>query len=122
MRTPGQGEELMAGMTREGFAGDARLRCHAWARTRSHASWKAYDGDERRAAHLALYRSGDFEKLEPYAGRLAALGVPALLIWGADDPMAPVKSGRVLRDELPGLTARRFWRTKGTSSSMTRRR
>ena len=101
MRTPGQGEELMAGMTREGFAAMlasiSRMDDEAIA-----ACWKAYDGDERRAAHLALYRSGDFEKLEPYRGRLAALGVPALLIWGADDPMAPLKGGRVLRDELPG--------------------
>ena len=101
MRTPGQGEELMAGMTREGFAAMlasvSRMDEDAIA-----ASWKAYDGDERRAAHLALYRSGDFEKLEPYGGLLAALGVPALLIWGAEDPMAPVKSGRVLREELPG--------------------
>ena len=32
------------------------------------ACWKAYDGDERRAAHLVLYRSGDFEKLDALRG------------------------------------------------------
>ena len=101
MRTPGQGEELMAGMTREGF-GAMLASVSRMDDAAVDACWKAYDGDERRAAHLVLYRSGDFEKLTPYEGRLAALGVPALLVWGAEDPMAPLKGGRVLRDELPG--------------------
>ncbi len=101
LRTPGQGEEIAAGMTREGFAATL-ASISRMDEAAIDACWKAYDGDERRAAHLALYRSGDFEKLAAYEGKLAALGVPALLVWGADDPMAPVKGARVLRDELPG--------------------
>ena len=38
---------------------------------------------------LELYRSGDFEKIAPYEGKLAALGVPALLLWGQEDQFAP---------------------------------
>lgn len=101
MRTPGEGEQLADGMTREGL--DAMLasvsRMDEEARDEV---WKAYATEERRAAHLALYRSGDFEKLAPYAGRLAELGVPTLLVWGADDAFAPLAGGRRLREEIPG--------------------
>ena len=101
MRTPGEGERLADGMTREGFtamlAAVSRMDAEA-----VDACWRAYATPERRAAHLALYRSGDFEKLEPYAGRLAALGVPALLVWGSEDAFAPLAGGRRLREELPG--------------------
>ncbi len=81
LRTPGEGEQLADSMTREGFTAmlGAVSRMDAEA---VDACWQAYATPERRAAHLALYRSGDFEKLEPYAGRLAALGVPALLALG----------------------------------------
>jgi haloalkane dehalogenase len=101
LRTPGQGEEFAAAITRDGLAA-ALGELSRMDDAAIDACWQAFDGDERRAAHLALYRSGDFEKLIPYEGRLAALGVPVLLVWGADDQMAPVKSGRVLREELPG--------------------
>lgn len=101
LRTPGEGEQLAAGMTREGVDGmlGAVSRMDAAARAEV---WKAYATEERRAAHLALYRSGDFEKLAPYQGRLAALGVPALLVWGSEDPFAPLAGGRRLREEIPG--------------------
>jgi haloalkane dehalogenase len=101
MRTPGEGEKLSDGMTREGF--DAMLSSVSRMDQEAlDACWKAYATPEQRAAHLALYRSGDFEKLAPYAGRLGALGVPALLVWGADDAFAPLAGGRRLREEIPG--------------------
>lgn len=101
MRTPGQGEELAAGMTREALAGVLRSVSRMDAAALD-ACWKAFDGDERRAAVLALYRSGDFEKLAPYEGRLAGLGVPVMLVWGADDAFAPLAGARRLHDEIPG--------------------
>jgi haloalkane dehalogenase len=51
---------------------------------------------------LELYRSGDFEKLEAYEGRLAALGLPALILWGEHDPFAPVAGAHRFARELPG--------------------
>jgi haloalkane dehalogenase len=51
---------------------------------------------------LELYRSGDFAKLEPYQGRLAALGVPTLIIWGADDRFSPVAGAHRFHREIPG--------------------
>jgi haloalkane dehalogenase len=101
MRTPGQGEELAAGLTRESF-GAMLAAVSRMDEAAVDACWKSFDGDARRAAQLALYRSGDFEKLEPYTGRLAALGVPALLVWGRDDAFAPLAGARRLRDDLPG--------------------
>ena len=55
-----------------------------------------------RLATLDLYRSGNMEELEPYAGRLAALDVPTLLLWGEDDPFAPLAGGERLAREIPG--------------------
>src|SRR3954451_14583171 len=98
MRTPGEGEKLMSAITRETLAaalpdlGDAALDEY----------WKGFDGDDRRRAHLELYRSGDFEKLAPYEGRLAALDVPSLILWGADDRFASAKMAQRFHDELPG--------------------
>ena len=49
-----------------------------------------------------MYRSGDFEKLEPYEGKLAGLGVPTKLIWGEEDEFAPVAGAHRLAGEIPG--------------------
>ncbi len=64
--------------------------------------WKCFADPDRRRGQLELYRSGDFEKLAPYEGRLAALGVPAKVIWGEDDPFAPVAGAHRLHAELTG--------------------
>ncbi len=101
LRTPGQGEEVIGAMTEEGFAGMlgaiSKMTPEAIA-----DYWKAFGDEERRRAQLELYRSGDFEKLEPYTGRLGALGVPTLLLWGGDDPFAPVAGAHRLLEEIPG--------------------
>ena len=44
----------------------------------------------------------DFEKLEPWQGKLAELGVPTLLLWGAEDPFAPLAGARRFEREIPG--------------------
>jgi haloalkane dehalogenase len=64
--------------------------------------WKCFADDDRRRGHLELYRSGDFEKLVPYEGATAALGVPALILWGEQDRFAGVKMARRFHEELPG--------------------
>ena len=102
MRTPGQGEELVDAMTEEGFAamlGDLSPGIGADA---AREYFKAFADEPRRRCQLELYRSGDFDKLAPYEGRLAALGVPALMLWGADDPFAPVAGAERFERELPG--------------------
>jgi haloalkane dehalogenase len=102
MRTEGTGEEIVAGMTHEGFAGVMRGTSPAFTDEAVDEYWKAFSDEEGRRGQLELYRSGDFSKLEPYDGKLAALGVPALVLWGENDPFAPLAGARRLHDELPG--------------------
>ncbi len=102
MRTPGEGERLIDAYTREGF--DAALS--AVSRGISDEAlaeyWKGFAGPRRRHAHLELYRSGDFEKLVPYEGRVAALDLPALIVWGQEDRFAGVAMAKRFHEELAG--------------------
>jgi haloalkane dehalogenase len=102
LRTDGQGEELVDGLTADGFAGVLGQASRGIDRARAAEYWKAFSDRERRHGTLDLYRSGDFQKLEPYQGRLAALGIPALILWGADDPFSPLGGARRLAAEIPG--------------------
>jgi haloalkane dehalogenase len=102
MRAPGQGEELMRGMEREGFGAFLRQASATMSDDALDEYWKGFADETRRRGHLELYRSGDFEKLEPYRGRLAALDVPALVLWGEHDPYAPVAGAHRFHKELPG--------------------
>jgi haloalkane dehalogenase len=102
MRTPGTGEELMDGMTREGFAAVLRQACPAMEDDALDEYWKCFADEDRRRGQLELYRSGDFEKLAPYQGQLAELGVPALVLWGEGDDFAPVAGAHRFHKELPG--------------------
>jgi haloalkane dehalogenase len=102
MRTPEQGEQLIRAYTREGFHGAMRAFSSGMSEQALDEYWKGFADEARRLAHLELYRSGDFEKLTPYEGRLAALGVPALILWGVQDKFAGVKMARRFHEELPG--------------------
>src|SRR5437879_4041266 len=64
--------------------------------------WKGFADETRRRGHLELYRSGDFDKLIPYEGSVAALAVPTLILWGEQDRFASVRMGRRFHEEIPG--------------------
>ena len=102
LRTESQGEELLESMTREGLAAVLGQASAGIDEAAVDEYWKAFSDPDRRRGQLELYRSGDFEKLAPYEGRLSALGVPAKIVWGEDDPFAPVAGARRLHAELPG--------------------
>jgi haloalkane dehalogenase len=102
MQIEGQGEQLVDGMTEEGFAGMLGQISRGITPDDAREYFKAFADEPRRRGQLELYRSGDFSKLVPYEGRLAALGVPALLLWGEDDQFAPVAGARRFQRELPG--------------------
>jgi haloalkane dehalogenase len=101
MRTPGQGEELIDGMTRENFGAMIRSASPAMGDDALDEYWKCFADEDRRRGQLELYRSGDFDKLEAYRGCLAELGVPALVLWGEHDPFAPVAGAHRFHKELP---------------------
>jgi haloalkane dehalogenase len=90
LRTPGAGEKVVDAIDRDSFAAMLRQTGSGFDDVAIEEYWKAYATQEQRRAHLELYRSGDFEKLEPYEGRLAALEIPTLILWGEGDTFAPV--------------------------------
>jgi haloalkane dehalogenase len=102
MRTPGDGEQLIRAYTREGFAAAMRTMSSGMSDEAIAEYWKCFADDTRRLGQLELYRSGDFEKLVPYEGRVAALDLPALILWGEADKFAGVKMAHRFHEELPG--------------------
>ena len=101
LRTPGQGEELVEQFTREGFAAMMNGSSSGFDDEAIGEYWKALESPVGRQGVLDMYRSGDFEKLEPYRGKLAALDVPMLCLWGADDQFAPVAGAYRFGKEVP---------------------
>jgi haloalkane dehalogenase len=102
LRTPGQGEELVDGMTLEAFTAMLGSISKGIGPDDAREYFKAFADEPRRRGQLELYRSGDWEKLEPYEGRLAALDVPFLALWGEDDPFAPVAGAQRFAREIRG--------------------
>ncbi len=101
LRTEGEGEKMVAAMTRDGFGQMLAAVSRGMDKVVANEYWKTLATERGRRGILELYRSGDFEKLEPYEGRLAALGVPTLLLWGDDDLFAPVAGAHRFKREIP---------------------
>ncbi len=102
LREEDTGEGLVRDMTRQNFGALMAWASRGMDTATVDEFWKCFDGDVRRRGHLELYRSGDFEKLAPYEGKLAELGVPTLLLWGKDDQFARLKGAHRLKEEIPG--------------------
>jgi len=101
MRTPGELDGLFESMTRDAF-GDVMSQVEPHATDEAvEEYWKGFATADRRRAHLTLYRSGDFEKLAPHEGALGRLGVPTLVLWGAQDSYAPVSGAHRFVKEIP---------------------
>ena len=102
LRTEGQGEQFVHGVDRDGFAQMLGAVSTGITPDAVDEYFKAFADEDRRGGQLELYRSGDFEKLVPYEGKLAQLGVPTLMLWGADDFAAPVAGAHRFEGEIPG--------------------
>jgi haloalkane dehalogenase len=103
LRKEGTGESLIEGLTRDAFVSLMESTMPEPLDDEAiDQYWKAYGDEERRAAQLELYRSGEFSELEAYEGRLAALGVPTLVLWGSEDAFAPVAGAHRFVREIPG--------------------
>jgi haloalkane dehalogenase len=100
MRTPGVGEQALAGLDRDGFGGLLRATNAGFGDDELDEYFKGLADDARKRNALELYRSGDFEKLAGY--RLADLNVPVLLLWGANDEFAPIAGAHRFQRELAG--------------------
>lgn len=102
LRTPGTGEQMLERLTRESFGQLLGSLAEGFTADPIDEYWRSLGTPEGRGAVLEMYRSGDFSKLEPYEGRLGALGVPTLLLWGEDDAFAPIGGAHRLRAQIPG--------------------
>ena len=72
LRTEGEGEQLLANINRDLFGMALRQISPDVPDEAVDEYFKAYGDEDRRRSQLDLYRSGDFSKLEPYDGKLAA--------------------------------------------------
>ena len=97
-----QGEKLVAALDRDGFAALLRGDGADFSDEDLDAYWAPFEQRRGREATLEFYRSMDFEKLAPYQGKLGNLGVPTLLLWGAEDQFARLASAHRFAREIPG--------------------
>lgn len=93
------GEAIVGALDRDGFA---VLLGDAFGEDDVGAYWKPFEDGRGQRATLDFYRSMDFAKLAPWQGKLGALGVPTLLLWGADDRFAPIAGAHRFQREIPG--------------------
>ena len=100
-RIAGAGEALIDAMTEEGMGGMLRGACPAMPDDALAEYWKSHNTLERRAAKLAMYRSGDFEKLAEREWKLGEVAPPTCIIWGAHDMFAPVGGGHRFHKRIP---------------------
>ena len=107
MRSP-QGEDIIEGLDRDGFAALIRADGAPFTEEDVDAYWRPFAAGRGREATLEFYRSMDFEKLAPYQGKLGKLGVPTLLVWGADDQFAPLAGAHRFEREIPGARLASF--------------
>jgi haloalkane dehalogenase len=105
LQTDGQGETLIDSFSREGLEAALSGLGTRFDEDALGEYWKAFTTEDRRRSLLELYRSGDLSKLEPYRGRLATLGVPALILWGGgDQEYTPVESAHAFVEMVPGAS------------------
>jgi haloalkane dehalogenase len=100
-----QGEELIGALDRAGFAGLLNSSGEIFDQAALDAYWAPFAedaGGRGQRSTLEFYRSMDFEKLVPWQGKLAAIGAPTLILWGADDPFAPLAGAKRFEREIPG--------------------
>ncbi|MEO7803469.1 MAG: alpha/beta hydrolase [Actinomycetota bacterium] len=92
-RKPDVGEEMMSGMTADGFAAMMSTMASKPLDAEAVAEyWKCLSTPERRQAQLEMYRSLEFSMFEPYMDEFPkiATGI-SRVVWGGDDPFVPAK-------------------------------
>ena len=102
MRTPGQGEALVNSTSRGEFGTLLKAASQSFDDDVLDEYWKAFESREARHGWLQLYRSFEMDELAPYQERLAALGVPTLVLWGQEDEFLPVDYARRFAQQIPG--------------------
>ena len=102
MRTPIQGEALVDSLSRDGFAAMLEGASSEIDERAMDEYWKVFSTAGGRRGMLELYRSFDSDELERYQSRVAALGVPTLILWGKEDEFLPFDFATRFAIEIPG--------------------
>jgi haloalkane dehalogenase len=102
MRTPGQGEALVNSTSRAEFGTLLKAASDSFDDDVLDEYWRAFENREARHGWLELYRSFDLDELEPYQAQLAALDVPALVLWGQRDEFLPDGYAERFAHQIPG--------------------
>ena len=122
MRTPEQGEQLVDGMTLEGFTAMMASISKGIGPDDAREYFKAFADEPRRRGQLELYRSGEFSELEAYDGQAGGARGPVPGAVGRGRPVRPRRRRPALRARGARAPACRSSRARGTSSTRTRRR
>jgi haloalkane dehalogenase len=101
LQEEGQGEQLLAAFEREGFGKMLGSFSPAFDEAAANEYWRVFATEEGRQAVLSFYRTCDFSELVPYEGKLGALGVPTLLLWGENDQFAPIGGAYRFKKQIP---------------------
>ena len=104
-RTPEEGERWMAGWTRERFVnGRLKTLVHPENLTPAdlEAYWEPISDPAMRAAVLKLYRNTTPSEHPEWEEGLRRLKVPALIIWGRQDPYIPLETAERFHRDLKG--------------------
>jgi haloalkane dehalogenase len=101
LRAEGTGEQMLGAIDRDGFGGMMSSLGSGFDEETIDEYWLSLGSDAGRNAVLEMYRSGDFEQLVPYEGKLAQLGVPTLILWGESDVFAPAAGAHRFVGEIP---------------------
>jgi len=102
MRTPIQGEALVDSLSRDGLTALLEASSSGIDERAIDEYWKLFSTAASRRGMLELYRSFELDELEPYQGKLAELGVPALILWGQQDDYLPRDYASRFASEIPG--------------------
>jgi haloalkane dehalogenase len=102
MRTPIQGEALVDSVSREAFGTLLEETSSEFDERALDEYWKAFSTAGGRSGMLELYRSFELDELKPYQSKLAALGVPTLILWGEQDEYLPLDYASRFAGQIPG--------------------
>jgi pimeloyl-ACP methyl ester carboxylesterase len=108
LRRPLLGELVMGSTTRWLLARTLRrgcVRADAWPEAAIASIWQQFDQGTQRAI-LRLYRSAEEPRLATAGADLETLGVPALVLWGEQDPWFDVAFAEAYGGRLRGAEVR----------------
>lgn len=95
--------ELAMGATNRWLLARELRKGGPWTDEQLDTVWNDFDQGTQRAI-LRLYRSADAKTLGAVGARLDALAMPALVVWGGQDPWLPTELGSAYAAALPQAT------------------